>query len=452
MVKRYLYLDTAPTYYRIPTDESIRYVTFDIEWQLQLLLCRYIKEIRQYRDLLRSDNGDILGGYTDVNQDVLVLHLHLSTDGGQLYRFKKSTIWPVHCTVLDLPLNLRTKRENIIVLGLWEGRQKPQWSQYLSIYLKNSCLGKPIELHLGNMSVKILPKVHSAVFDLPAAATVLNHHQFNGKFGCIYCCAAGVVVKTGKGHSRKYGEIYEALSDDQYKEFSELASLNKETIFGIKGKSCLSEYLAIPSHVLLDPLHLLFENCSKSMICKLIDSSSYRESYFLGRHVDSYDKLMETIRYPAFMSRPISLRDLSFWKARDYMHFLFYYSIPTIVMSLYYKPFRHNEYAFHFLSFIFASKMCYGKTVRSSSSQIRELFRYFHSKLYALYDVSLCTINMHQLLHLADQVQKFGALPFCSMFSFESQFKTLKLYTQGTKDYLKQICTKFSLLKLVHAS
>jgi hypothetical protein len=54
---------------------------------------------------------------------------------------------------------------------------------------------------------------------------------------------------------------------------------------------------------------------------------------------------------------------------------------------------------------------------------------------------------MHLLLHLGDQVEQFGSLPFCSMFSFEHQFWNFKLYCQGNDSLLKQICEKVMLIK-----
>jgi len=181
-IRKHLCLDQTPSY-NFTFDEKC--VTFDITWQLELLLCRYLDTIRNYRRDLEHDNSDILGGCGIGDTDIIVLHLHLSTDGGQLYRYKKSTVWPVHCMLLDLPLHLRTKRENVIILGLWESRVKPDWCHFLTDYLKTSGIGSPMDLNLGCSYIRVLPKLHTAVFDLPAAASILNHQQFNGKFGCL---------------------------------------------------------------------------------------------------------------------------------------------------------------------------------------------------------------------------------------------------------------------------
>lgn len=448
LVKKHLYFNRQSPPFELRIDEDANVAYFDIELQVQLLLSRYMEEIHDYRRELRLGNGDVLCGCDSIElNETLNLHLHLSTDGGQLHTYRKQTIWPVHCTLLDLPLKLRCKRENMIIFALWESRRKPDWSTFLSHYLSDTIIGKTKGFYVNGEFMKVHLRLHSAVFDLPAMASILNHIQFNGKFGCLYCCAPGSMVKSGRGHSRKYGGIVDQISDADFSEYSDLAASHNETIFGIKGKSIISNFICIPSHVLLDPLHLLFENCSKLMMFKLIDSSSFRETYFLGRHINSYDRIFSHFRFPPFVSRPRTLRDARFWKGRDMMDFTFFYSIPTIFSSLYYKFNEDKEHSFHFFVFVIACRMCYCKSAREKSGDIKELFDYFHSRLTYIYDMSMCTINMHLLLHLGDQIAKFGALPYISMFTFEHQFQTFKLLAHGTTSFLKQICEKITLLK-----
>ena len=143
------------------------------------------------------------------------------------------------------------------------------------------------------------------------------------------------------------------------------------------------------------------------------------------------------------MPKPSSFREIAFWKARDFMMHLFYYSVPSIFTSLFYKCANNHEHAFHFLVFIVACRLCYSKSARDVSRDVCDLFGYFHSQLQTLYDDSMYSINMHQLLHVGDQIERWGALPFCSMFTFEHQFQNFKLYTYGRTSFLKLYQTGF---------
>ena len=129
------------------------------------------------------------------------------------------------------------------------------------------------------------------------------------------------------------------------------------------------------------------------------------------------------------------------------MTFMFYFSIPTIFKSLFYKNFHDNEYPFHFLVFINACKLCYSRDARSQSERIQHLFQYFHSRLDVLYGYHSCTMNFHLLLHLHTQVREFGTLASCSMFSFERQFYNFKVYKHGVRSLLQQLCEKITLMK-----
>ena len=435
--------------YTLETNSVRDLSVFDILTQIRLILLQYYDVILSYRNELRKlDNGDVLCSDDKIDsRDPLILHLHVSTDGGQLFRFKKQSLWPFHAVLLDLPYHIRTRKENVITFCLWLSRSKPDWNSFLKEYLDNSILGKNIRVTIGSENVSIKVIMHTAVFDLPALASVMNHTQYNGKFGCFYCRSPGVSQRVGKGYSRKYGAVCEELTDSSYQEMALLADIYHQSLFGIKGRSCLSGFLEIPSHVLLDSLHLIFENCTKSLLVKLTDSSSFREPFYLGRHLDHYEEVYKNVLLPDFIEPPKSLREIGFWKARDLMNFLFFYSFPTVFVSLFYKTFEDDEYCFHFFAFIIATRYSYSTVARSCHGLVKELFFYFQSRLAFLYDTNMCSMNMHLLLHVSNQIKRYGALPFASMFTFEHQFSVFKTCSHGTSSFLKQLSDKLTLLK-----
>ena len=405
--------------------------------------------ILSYRNELKKfDNGDVLCSDDDIySTEPLILHLHVSTDGGQLFRFKKQSLWPFHAVLLDLPYHIRSRKEKVITFCLWLSCSKPDWNSFLKEYLDNSIIGKNIRVSIGSENISIKVVMHTAVFDLPALASVMNHTQYNGKFGCFYCRSPGVSQRVGKGYSRKYGAVCKELTDSSYQEMALLADIYNQSIFGIKGRSCLSDFLEIPSHVLLDSLHLLFENCTKSLLVKLTDSSSFRQPFYLGRHLAYYEEVFNNVLVPDFIEPPKSFSEISFWKARDLMHFLFFYSFPTVFVSLFYKSFEDDKYAFHFFAFMIATRYSYSTVARSCHGLVKELFSYFHSRLSFLYDTNMCSMNMHLLLHVSNQIKRYGALPFASMFTFEHQFSVFKTFSHGTSSFLKQLSDKLTLLK-----
>lgn len=282
---------------------------------------------------------------------------------------------------------------------------------------------------------------------MPAQASILKHMQYNAKdFGCLYCTATGESVNIKRGTSVKYRNVGDTIANNNYERFSILASSSNQTIFGIKGISVLSDYVDIPSNILLDPLHLLYENCTKNLISLLIHTSSFRNSYYIGRQIPHFDNIFKLTRVPHFMTGPISLTDVSVYSGRDFKNFIFYFILPTFVNSLYNKNIS-KEYAFHLLTFSIICRLVNRSDARDFYEDIRDLITYFHSRLELLYTVDLCTMNMHLLNHLALQIHTFGAVPYCSMFAFEHQFFCYKNYCKGTHSYIEQLANKIMLLK-----
>ena len=67
------------------------------------------------------------------SKNVLHIHLLMSTEGGEPYTKKKTTMWPFHAIILDLPSYKRFLIENKLLLGLWFSSLKPNWHAYLKV-------------------------------------------------------------------------------------------------------------------------------------------------------------------------------------------------------------------------------------------------------------------------------------------------------------------------------
>ena len=103
--------------------------------------------------------------------------------------------------------------------------------------------------------------------------------------------------------------------------------LKEESIKQIATFDLLRQFrLVLVKHydiILLDLLHLLFENCGKTFILKLIDTSLYRNNYYLRRHIGHWDSIYKRVFLPHFICSPRSMKDLSYWKAHDIMNLIF---------------------------------------------------------------------------------------------------------------------------------
>lgn len=358
-----------------------------LTYQIELLLHTQLDDILSYRGILRGeDNGDVLWGNDSIlSVDPIILHLHISSDGGSLYRYKKISFWPFHAVLLDLPLYLRNKLENILIFGIWASRTKPDWEGFLFEYLKAFPFNEVITINLGTQVVCVILKLHTGVFDLPAQSSILNKTQFNGKFGCLFCNTPGKQIKVGHGSARKYPELGEIYLDDEYLKLATISSSTKVTVFGFKGLSVLQDYMNIPSHIMIDSLHTLYENCTKTLLSFYLDSKHWQSEFYLGRNVDFLNKLLQNVKVPSGLSIPDNITDKSFWRASDYKFFLLYLMVPIIGLRL--KAKKDTEYAFHLYCFVIYARLLNVKSARSNANDAEILINFF-LKDYLFYMVS----------------------------------------------------------------
>ena len=121
-------------------DGFVDVVTFDVEQQLRLLyqknsdiLTRYQSEAR-HRSM--SDQEDIVGGKVyqtllSTNPD-FCFSVMLHSDGIPLYRSRTCSAWPILGAVVELPPFCRNRCDNILLLSVWIGKEKPNFDVILS--------------------------------------------------------------------------------------------------------------------------------------------------------------------------------------------------------------------------------------------------------------------------------------------------------------------------------
>ena len=426
--------------------ETDQIVIFDVARQINLLLRNYKSVLLSYRDELKSGNGDILcNSETIMGHDPLHLHLLISVDGANPYWKKNVSFWPIQAVLIDLPPYIRSRWENIIMLAIIKSPSKPIWNLFMSEVLEFVNFGKEILIDCGSDCFSIVINLHSCVCDLPAQASFFNVTQFNGHFGCLFCKHPGESVVSGRGRATIYPpHTFDCISSEEYTMISHAAETSSaNSIFGIKGLCALSGRMCIPDAVLIDGMHLLYENLTKMMLLAYFDPKHRSHSFYLGRKAMSeyLSKCILSTKVPHDMSKLPDLSKPSFWKAHDYKNFILYYAFPFFALSL------PHKYSLHLVSFIVSCHFSNYVNANCYADKIKFVNDFFYKQMYNLYPETFCTINVHLLSHLSNQIRAYGALANYSMFSFESKNHTMKTYLKGTRGHLEQLTLKFSLYK-----
>lgn len=96
----------------------------------------------------------------------------------------------------------------MILAGIWQGKNKPPFFQYLSALGEILCRihSDGVMFYPNDLKDPICSKLAVLIgcVDLQAKGYIVNMSMHNGEYGCITCEEPGVVTKQGKGHSRSY--------------------------------------------------------------------------------------------------------------------------------------------------------------------------------------------------------------------------------------------------------
>jgi hypothetical protein len=183
----------------------VEIVSFNIIEQLRLLIVRNIELLRKYqnqaRTLSTSDLNDIV--CADVYQSLLAtlykffVSLMIHTDGIPLYKSKNYNAWPVLSAVLELPPYARTRADNILLLGIWLGKQKPKFDIVFNVISAQLLTLKTKGIQIDDIdSVKVIFPM--LMGDMPALSTMVRFVEPNAFYACMFCETKGMF--NHKGH------------------------------------------------------------------------------------------------------------------------------------------------------------------------------------------------------------------------------------------------------------
>ena len=382
--------------------------------------------------------GMIPGLYTDIT-DGSVFRTYFSEQGKTIYlilnadgvatrhKSKGYQLWPISASIINIPPTKRMQSDNIVLLGVYHGRQKPDPQRLLDIL----CESEMFNILIGTHPVKL--QFVAFVADFPAKASFLNMSSFNSKYGCTLCFVKGMYSREYRKMVFPFENVPCALrSSSSYSENAFKAEEEAAPIFGVKGRSLLARFIGVPVGAPLDIMHLVYLNVTKRLI-------SYAIRHKL-MDVDRISSLMTQIQVPHhFRRKPRSLNDLAHWKATEFKHALLYFMPPLLLLTN-----ASKEILFLFTTLSTAIHLLSSDCVSEDDIIGAEtLLRAFQSNLCQWFGNESSTISVHALTHLPAQVRLFGPLWTVSAAVFENFFHSLVRGLHGTRNEAQLLVRNF---------
>lgn len=363
-----------------------------------------------------------------------------------LFNTSKASLWPIQVLINELPYAIRNN--NTILCGLWFGPVKPPMNLYLSPLVEELKILSEVGFTTvtPNNPDPIVIKVQTLLVsaDSIARPMVQNIKQFNGKFGCSFCISPGKKLAC-KGNVRVYyGTNFRLRTMEEYSQWVQSAERNKVAVKGVKGRSIISELdnFDIFQNCPADYLHATLEGVTKLLITTWFDSKFHNKDWYLGKSKVYVNEIIKTLTCPCEIKRILRpINQIKYWTAAECKYFLLYYSIPCLINILPTKYFKH------FFLFLWSINTLSQKCISSGDlDKAEQALTKFVKGVEELYGQKKMVYNVHLLLHLVQNVKRFGALWAWSNFPFESYNGFIKSLYHGTQWIPEQIIKTYNRL------
>lgn len=196
--------------------------------------------------------------------------------------------------------------------------------------------------------------------------------------------------------------------------------------------------------IVSDSLHLLHQGVLKTLLSVYKDGSNYAgvDVRWSNQDLSNISRLLESVRIPVEIHRKVRPIDmfLTHWKASESATFLNYLSIVVL------KDFLPANHYCNFLVFFCATTICSSDYYRDSLETADAFFHFFVENYFSLFQSA--TSNLHNLIHVVDEVKRFGNLNTLSAYVFENKLFLIKKLLRTGKFPLTQAANRLSEITL----
>lgn len=385
-----------------------------------------------------------------INRGPYDLTLILNTDGVALSKSSKTHTWPLMFTIAELPEHLRDIF--IIPIGLWcDHKCKPSMNTFLKPFCEKlkKCFNEGVRWTDSVTGNEFVSKIVAPLIiaDAPARALVQNIQNFNGKYGCNVCEVKMKLCQRIEGKRSKriyaFNKNGAKLRDSRRikKQILKLASLeNVPHIKGVKGDTILSKLplIDLGTCVIPEYMHSALLGVGRQFTNIFVTKQG---PWSLKNVSEEINNFLLKIRPPTFVNRiPRRITDFKLFKASEYYYFILFYSLPALTN---YLPEKYFNHWILFVKSLFI--LLQNEITKDDLKTAERLLNSFVKETEILYGDREMSYNIHQLVHFALMVKRWGPLRVTSAFGFENFNGFLAHGTHGTKHLGKEIMNNLKI-------
>ena len=336
------------------------------------------------------------------------VYVQINIDGLPLFKSSSVQFWPILGRI-DAPV-----QSEPFIVGLFCGKSKPaDVNEYMQEFVAEMQSLEHDGFQPDGLDSPLYVKVSCFICDAPAKAFIKQIKGHSGYYGCGNC------VQKGQWVGKMTFPLVDAplRTDAQFDEMSD-----EEHHVGSSPLKDLS--LGMVTQFPLDFMHLVCLGVMKRLIWLWMKGPVANLTRIGTHSIETISsRLLTFSRFlpKEFPRKCRALNEMERWKATEFRQFLLY-SGPVALKDV----LSDDRYA-HFL-LLFVSIYCLSSPFYFTShcQYAHELLCLFVQEFGKLYGKDMLVYNVHGLVHLAQDVKRFGPLESFSAFPFESFLGRIK--------------------------
>lgn len=372
-------------------------------------------------------DGAIWKEFQSIFLSSFAVGVMLSIDWFQPHSHTIYSVGVIYLTVMNLPHHIRSKRENVILLGIIPGPGEPSHdvNMYLAPLVEELLLlwkGVPIEVSTtsGTKAMTLKCFLLCVACDLPAVRKTCGFLSHSATLGCSKCLCSFPGTAGTMNYSGFNCFSWNKRTNDQHRKnveqikkcTSKSTQQKKEAELGCRYSALLElpYFDPVRMHV-IDPMHNLMLGSGKHML-----TIWQKMSLIQPNHYEEIQSVVDSISVPSDVGRiPIKIGSgFSGFKADQFKNWINIYSIPSLYNIL---PTESLECWRHFA--LACRILCKQSLSTHDIDLAHILLVKFCKRVQHLYGESAITPNMHMHPHLKDVICDYGPLQEFWCFSFE---------------------------------
>lgn len=271
--------------------------------------------------------------------------------------------------------------------------------------------------------------IHYFICDAPARSYLRQTIGHTGKEACEKCTMIGQYKNYRINFSQEHFIPFPPKLDSDF-------MLTEKPKY-IKGISPLLDLdIKMVKQFPLDPMHTIFLGVVKRLLlCYFFDkSSAFKLSQNLKRILDERSTVLCGYITADFNRKCRSFKEIHRWKATEYRLFILY-TYPVLFYEVLSKEQFELILMLHCAIFILSSYDLTEKYCHIAD----KLLKNFVTKSAQVLNDDFVVFNVHNLIHIVEDVKLYGSLNDFSCFPFENYLYILKNKLHSTSKPLEQI-------------